>query len=84
MLKGCKRNMIVLRGTGSDEFDAAYFIVKEGNEAKSEKSLIDEANRIVSENRRHKSGTQKRRVILSCALLLLAFAAGFFLAFLLF
>ena len=84
MLKGCKRNMIVLRGTGSDEFDAAYFILKEGNEAKNEISLIDEANRIVSENRRHKSGRKKRRIFLSALLLFSAFIAGFLLAFLLF
>lgn len=28
MLKGCRKQMIVLRGTGSEIFDEAYFILK--------------------------------------------------------
>ena len=32
--KGCQRKMIVIKNTGSEFFDAAYFILKEG---KSEK-----------------------------------------------
>ena len=84
MLKGCKRNMIVLHGTGSDEFDTAYFVLKEGRADKSERSLVDEANRIVGENRNRKTAMGKRRILLPILLHVLGFAFGFLLAFFIF
>lgn len=61
MLKGCQKQMIVLRGTGSEIFDEAYFILKSNSE-KNKKAggfyseqesaaMLFEANRILEENR---------------------------------
>ena len=52
MLKGCQKQMIVLRGTGSEIFEEAYFVLKkvpDGSVGKS--AMLLEANRIVEENR---------------------------------
>lgn len=58
MLKGCRKQMIVLRGTGSEIFDEAYFVLKKSDERKiygdgerERKSMLLEANRIIEENR---------------------------------
>ncbi|MEE0968418.1 MAG: hypothetical protein U0M06_03490 [Clostridia bacterium] len=56
MLKGCRKQMIVLHGTASEIFDEAYFILKkEGNDPKymqnEGKPMFLEANRILEENR---------------------------------
>ncbi len=59
MLKGCRKQMIVLHGTASEIFDEAYFILKKGSESKTEQHLREgerttmllEANRILEENR---------------------------------
>ena len=45
MLRGCKRNMIVLRGTGSDLFEEAYFVVREEAEQRSETDMLRGAMR---------------------------------------
>ncbi len=56
MLKGCRKQMIVLRGTGSEIFDEAYFVLKKKGERdfsqeRERKSILLEANRIIEENR---------------------------------
>ncbi len=56
MLKGCRKQMIVLRGTGSEIFDEAYFVLKKSGEREfshelGKKSMLLEANRILEENR---------------------------------
>ncbi len=56
MLKGCKKQMIVLHGTGSEIFDEAYFILKKGDDGRHSaipegNTMYLEANRIVEENR---------------------------------
>ena len=51
--KGCERKMIMIKNTGSDFFDEAYFILKEKlncNNDNCEEDIIKEANRIVNEN----------------------------------
>ena len=83
-MKGYRRNMIVLRGTGSDDFDAAYFIVRDGSEEKSEKSLVDEARRIVSEGKRDVGEKPKYRKMPTVMIGLAAFIAGVILGILLF
>jgi hypothetical protein len=52
MIKGCSKRMIVLKNTGSDFFDEAYFVIKPHrtiNSFRGEKAFIDEANRIIKE-----------------------------------
>ena len=51
MVRGCQRQVIVLRGTGSGMFDEAYFILKPEKTELSAQLMITEANRIVEENR---------------------------------
>lgn len=50
-IKGCSRQMIVLNGTGSSIFEAAYFIVRaDGRRQRSQGDMLREANRIVEES----------------------------------
>ena len=47
-MAGCRRQVVLLRGTESQFFDEAYFIVKEkAGEAAKEKDILEEADRIV-------------------------------------
>ena len=49
MIKGTQRQMVMVRTSESESFEMAYFVVRSGVGAeKSEKSMIDEANSIVS------------------------------------
>ena len=48
IMAGYRRQVVLLRGTESQFFDEAYFIVKEkAKEAASEKDILEEADRIV-------------------------------------
>lgn len=50
--KGTQKKMIMLRDTGSNYFEEAYFIIKDNiarSEKVSETDMIKEANRIVGE-----------------------------------
>lgn len=54
MIKGCSKRMIMLKDTGSDFFEEAYFILKTSSPfcaLRSERDFIAEANRIVAESR---------------------------------
>ena len=47
-MAGYRRQVVLLRGTESQFFDEAYFIVKEkAGETAKEKDILEEANRIV-------------------------------------
>lgn len=53
MYKGCQKKMIMLKNTGSELFEEAYFILKDKNDkyAKlSETDMVREANKIISNN----------------------------------
>ena len=52
MIKGCSRRMIVLKDTGSELFDEAYFMLKSGKLPKKpggEKDFIAEASKGVAD-----------------------------------
>lgn len=51
-MKGTQKKMLLLKNTGSDIFDEAYFILKDRFPAVavSESDMIREANRIVNDN----------------------------------
>ena len=56
MLKGCRKQIIVLRGTGSEIFDEAYFILKNSDEElkrspSDNTAMLLEANKILEESR---------------------------------
>ncbi len=49
--KGCCKKMIVLKNTGNDLFDEAYFVLNDKNTKSytaSESDMIKEANKIIS------------------------------------
>ena len=49
--KGCEKRMIMLKNTGSDLFEEAYFILNNKRSAQaSTYDMIKEANRIVADN----------------------------------
>lgn len=53
MLKGCQRKLILLRDTGSNIFEEAYFVLKADADARqnlSESDMVSEARRIVEAN----------------------------------
>ncbi len=64
MIKGCSRRMIVLKDTGSDFFDEAYFVLKSGKEVNAfsgEKDFVAEARRIISRSQFHNTNEKKER-----------------------
>lgn len=52
MIKGCQKKIILLKNTGSDFFEEAYFILKDGAlpSSATENDMIREASRIISES----------------------------------
>ena len=52
MLKGCQKNIVHLKNTGSPYFEEAYFILNEKrkNHTEDENNLVKEANRIIEDN----------------------------------
>lgn len=80
--KGCQKRIIMLKSTGSELFDEAYFILKERAEKSphiTESDMVKEANRIISDNilgnRRNRSGSPARSLG-NRILLLKWYAAG--------
>ena len=59
MVKGCQRQIVLLRGTGSELFEEAYFILKPEKANLSQTRMITEANRIIEENTLQKKRTFK-------------------------
>lgn len=78
MLRGCKRNMIVLRGTGSDLFEEAYFVVKEEAEKRSASDMLAEAERIIDKSRPMQSKPSKKAIALSLFTFLVGALCGVF------
>ncbi len=51
MLKGTRKQMIMIKDTKSGIFDEAYFVLKpSGGEGLSDSDMISEANRIIEAN----------------------------------
>ncbi len=48
MLKGLNRRVVIMKDTGSDYFDQAFFLVKE-NALRSRRGPVDEAKKIIRE-----------------------------------
>ncbi len=72
-MRGYQRKIIILKSTGSEHFDEAYFIVKsDADEGASRLDLVKEANRIIEEN----FGKKRRLTKLFRVPTLIAFAAG--------
>ncbi|MGI6202242.1 MAG: hypothetical protein ACOYID_02435 [Eubacteriales bacterium] len=53
VMKGCQKRIIVMKNTGSNLFDEAYFILKDSavrSPSISEQDMVGEAARIIAEN----------------------------------
>ena len=48
MIKGCHKNIVFLKDTGSDLFEEAYFILKPNARDKKNADIISEATKIVN------------------------------------
>lgn len=72
-VRGCQKNMIVLRNTESKLFEEAYFVLRDGaGEHYRESDLLNEANRIIKKNENSEKNEKKPRVALYSALFFLA------------
>ena len=62
-MRGYQKRVVYLKNPGSAIFEEAYFVIKEGQESKeNEKSIIDEANRIIRENSEGDSIKRRGRI----------------------
>lgn len=84
MVKGIKKNMIVLRRPESRWFEEAYFILKEDTHTPSDTDILAEANRILSENatEEEKGKNGRTRLFLSSLFFLAGVLTGAALSFL--
>lgn len=71
-MRGCERKVILLRGTESQMFDEAYFLLRPDYERRGQAEILREAQRIVDRNTTRR---REKRVTLRDAA---AFAAGAF------
>ena len=82
-MRGCERRIIMLKGTSSEIFDEAYFLLRKDfkNDA-DENGIVDEARRIVSLNttKRRMKNTPQKNWIFFAAGILLGGAVGVLLA----
>ncbi len=63
LLKGCKKNLIVVKGFGSDYIEEAYLILRSELPAGTVRGdIVKEANRIIHE---YDSGKKKKRLSFS-------------------
>ena len=49
-MRGCERKIIMLKGTDSEIFDEAYFLIRRDFKDGEAKEIVDEAMRIVDMN----------------------------------
>lgn len=74
MIKGCRKNLIVVKNIGSDYIDEAYFILKKEIPAGTAGTVIvKEANRIITE---YQTGRKKNRLSFSFLSFVLGAAAA--------
>ena len=60
MIKGFNRRVVIMKNTGSEYFDEAYFLIKE-NMLKKGRAPIEEAKKLI---RRLDEGVEKKRFFL--------------------
>ena len=59
-MRGCERKIIMLKGTGSEIFDEAYFLIRRDfKEEESTGEIVHEAQRIVDMNTTHRRQSGK-------------------------
>lgn len=74
MIRGYKKNLVVIKNIGSDYIDEAYFILKNDlPEGAAGGDIVKEANRIVSE---YQTGKKRKRLPFSLTSFLLGAIAA--------
>ena len=69
MVKGCQRQMVVLKCAPDSAFESAYFILRhERQKNLSQEDIVEQANRLIRENCFVRDKKRKRREILLAAL----------------
>ena len=69
MVKGCQRQMVVLKCAPDSAFESAYFILRhERQKNLSQEDIVEQANRLIRENCFVRDKKRKRRYILLAAL----------------
>ena len=63
MLKGCQRKMIVVQGRDKEIFETAYFVLRRESEKRAlrDRDLLEEANRIINEQKIHDTAELKMK-----------------------
>ena len=83
-MRGTQRRVIYLKNTGSDVFDEAYFVIREGvvrtDPSGVEEDLIKEANRIINEHIGNKKIKKSGKMLFEACLFLTGFTIAFFIA----
>lgn len=78
MVKGCQRQMVILKCASDSAFENAYFILKnEKQRSFSEEEIISQANKIISENCFSRAKKKKAK---TAFLLIASFLCGALLA----
>ncbi len=62
LLKGCRKNLVVLRGIGSDYIEEAYLVLRPDAPPTGSGDIVKEANRLVRE---YETGQKKKRISFS-------------------
>ena len=77
-MRGCERKIIMLKGTDSEIFDEAYFLIRRDFKKESGGEIVREAQRIVDMNTTHRRGhsEKKRERIVFAMGLFIGFALG--------
>ncbi len=58
-MRGCERKIIMLKGTGSEIFDEAYFLIRRDfKDEGSATEIVHEAQRIVDMNTTHRKNSK--------------------------
>lgn len=61
-MRGCERKIIMLKGTNSEIFDEAYFLIRRDYKESGRKSeIVSEAQRIVNMNTTHHRREMKNK-----------------------
>ena len=77
-MRGCERKIIMLKGTDSEIFDEAYFLIRRDFKKESGGEIVREAERLVNVNttRAMAKGKSKRDAVAFAMGALCGFAAG--------
>ena len=77
-MRGCERKIIMLKGTDSEIFDEAYFLIRRDLKEGKAKEIVSEAQRIVDMNKtqQRQKRSRKREVITFVLGVLSGFALG--------